>query len=415
MSIGLQLLNATIINQARAAFRQMPDNLFLPEERHAYDFILGYWRNHQSLPTPSVLAENGIRLPVADAPVGYYLERARNRAIYNRVAEAFADDSRLRSLLAQRDIGGVVKAVRDLNIDLGTFPETNNDVQNAVEGAAVVREGYESSQQVTGLRGITYGWEPLDELTQGAMPGTVTTLVARPNMGKSYFLIRMANAAWRAGHSVLFVSMEMSNLQTTRRAIGLLAGISPDLILRGRLSERDRQIFHETVKSVGYGALFHMVSGGFHKSVLDIDLLISKYQPDAVYVDGSYLLRPEKPDARRARWENMAEVQEGIQKLALKWNRPIIQTVQFNRDAKDKSKGDLATIGRTDIIGQVSAVVLGLFHGEGVNETIRRRVKILKNRDQVLGEFETHYLFNPLNFNWIPDGGSDAPALEWAV
>jgi replicative DNA helicase len=247
------------------------------------------------------------------------------------------------------------------------------------------------------------------------MPGTVTTLVARPNMGKSYFLIRMANSAWRAGHSVLFVSMEMPNLQTGRRSIGMLARINPDLIRRGRLSERDQQIFRETVAGVGNGAPFHMVSGSFCESVLDIDLLVGENQPDVVYIDGSYLLWPEKQDGRQARWERMAEVGEGIQRLALKWNRPIIQTVQFNRDAKGKSKGGLDTIGGTDIVGQVSSVVLGLFPGEGVNETIRRKIKIMKNRDQALAEFETHYFFNPPNFDWIPDGGSDAPALEWAV
>ena len=77
-----------------------------------------------------------------------------------------------------------------------------------------------------GPRGVTYGWEPLDELTQGAMPGTVTTLVARIGMGKSYFLIRMANSAWQAGNSVLFVSMEIC--PTSRPAAGRW-GSSPAL------------------------------------------------------------------------------------------------------------------------------------------------------------------------------------------
>jgi replicative DNA helicase len=268
---------------------------------------------------------------------------------------------------------------------------------------------------IDGPRGVTYGWEPLDELTQGAMPGMVTTLVARPSMGKSYFLIRMANSAWRAGHSVLFVSMEMPKLQTTRRAIGLLAGISPDLILHGRLSERDRQIFCETAKSVDYGAPFHTVSGAFHKSVLDIDLLIGEYQPDVVYIDGSYLLGPEKPDCHRARGENMVEVGEGIQNLALKWNRPIIQTVQFSRDTEDKTKARLENVGGTDIVSQASSVVLGLFPGQGQYENVRRTVKILKNRDQALGEFETNYLFNPPNFDWVVGQGDGTTDPEWQL
>jgi len=268
---------------------------------------------------------------------------------------------------------------------------------------------------IDGPRGVTYGWQPLDELTQGALPGTVTTLVARPNMGKSYFLIRMANSALRAGHSVLMVNMDMPNLQTGRRAIGLLAGLNPDLIRRGRLSPWGQEIFHETVEAIGYGAPFHMVSGSFHKGVTDIDLLIGEFQPDVVFIDASYLLWPEKKDGRRARWENMAEVGEAVQKLALKWNRPIIQTVQFNRDTEDKTKAGLENIGGTDNIGQVSSVVLGLFPGEPPNETVRRVVKILKNRDQALGEFQTNYLFNPPNFDWVVGQGDGTTDPEWQL
>jgi hypothetical protein len=144
-----------------------------------------------------------------------------------------------------------------------------------------------------------------------------------------------------------------------------------------------------------------MVSGSFCKSVLDIDLLVGEYQPDVVYIDGTHLLWPEKQDGRQARWERMAEVGEGIQELALKWNRPIIQTVQFNREG-------------TDIVDQVSSVVLGLFPGDSPDETTRRKIMIMKNRDRALGEFETNFLFNPPNFDWIMGNGPASP-LEWAV
>src|SRR5262245_20085214 len=89
----------------------------------------------------------------------------------------------------------------------------------------------------------------------------------------------------------------------------------------------------------------------------------------------------------------MAKAGEGIQELALKWNRPIIQTVQFNREG-------------TDIVEQVSSVVLGLFPGDSPHETTRRKIKIMKNCDQALGEFEINFHFKPPNFDWIMGGSA---------
>jgi len=42
-------------------------------------------------------------------------------------------------------------------------------------------------------------------------------------------------------------------------------------------------------------------------------------------------------------------------------------------------------------------------------------VKILKNRDQALGEFQTNYLFNPPNFDWVAEQGDGTTDPEWQL
>ena len=48
---------------------------------------------------------------------------------------------------------------------------------------------------------------------------------------------------------------------------------------------------------------------------------------------------PDSPKWR-SRWENLADVGEAIKGLALSRNRPIVQTVQFNRQKKSTETGD---------------------------------------------------------------------------
>jgi len=59
----------------------------------------------------------------------------------------------------------------------------------------------------------------LDSVTGGIRPQELTTLAARPAVGKSAMALQIALNAVRQGKKVLFFSAEMNDVQLTERLI----------------------------------------------------------------------------------------------------------------------------------------------------------------------------------------------------
>jgi replicative DNA helicase len=258
----------------------------------------------------------------------------------------------------------------------------------------------------------------LDAATDGWQNGDLITLVGRPGRGKTFLLLKQAHAAWNAGKSVLFVSMEMTDLQIARRFVGLHTGYNPNFLKLGQLSSDIVPRLHQQVDEMKRGAPFTMVAGNFKKSVESVRGLAEQLCPDIIYVDASYLLSPEKKrQGSSGRRESVSDVVEELASLAKSFNRPVVQTVQFNRNAeRSRVRGDdedsdknplshlsLAKIGETDVIGQTSSVVLGIELGDRPHEATQRYLGILKGREGEQGHWKINYRFSPVDLSIITE------------
>ena len=70
--------------------------------------------------------------------------------------------------------------------------------------------------------GAPYGVPDLDRMTRGMHAGHLTIVAARPSMGKSAFGLAASLSAAKAGHAVLFISLEMSAEELAERALANL-------------------------------------------------------------------------------------------------------------------------------------------------------------------------------------------------
>ena len=102
-------------------------------------------------------------------------------------------------------------------------------------------------------------------------------------------------------------------------------------------------------------APFYVVDGNLAATVEDIWALARQLKPDAIFIDGAYLVKHPK---ERDRYRRVAENAE-LMKSELAALAPTVCSWQFAKSAakKNKKQGekpDLEDIGYTDAIAQVS-------------------------------------------------------------
>lgn len=402
MTVGAQLLRALVESRSRNIIRGLSVDLFIDDERPAFNFIDRHYRRYGDLPTIEALRDNGFPLIPAGDTVEYYAERTRDRAI-GRVLQ----DQHPQFIEAMRG-GNVEAAGLILETMIASYRHYSNQndtvhLRGAVEQAV---DDFQLAKLTPGIRGVTTGLEYLDDATGGIAQGDVWSIVARPGMGKSYFMILMAMAAWAEGYSVLFVTMEMTVLQMARRFIGMRLGVNPDQIRRGLSDMFVENMMGEVLQESIDGSPFYLVSGDLNKSVRDVDALTQEYSPDIVFVDAAYLLDPDNKSGRHAKHQALQDVLKGIKSVAMGRDRGIVISVQFNREGA--KKGALENIGGSDWIGQISSVVLSMAPGIVPHEETRRLYSILKNREARGGQkFETNFLFSPFSMEFLHEVRKD--------
>lgn len=394
MADGLSTISALLREGGRSGVRALKRELFVPEEHAAYDLLVSYYRQHGELPTPEVFQRSGIQLPQTDSAFSYFLEELHRRAIHN-VSRHFHGE--LSEALRARDTNRLVELTRQMSMQVGSLRAESN-VQTAGRVVADVIEDYITVHNRADLRGITLGWGPMDELTAGGQGGDLIIFLARRGIGKTYALIRMALAAWNAGQSVLFVTMEMTDVQIVRRMVAMRAGLNPDLVRRGVLSTRALARLRQTANLFRSNEAppFWLLPGNFSKSTGDVDNLVQEFRPDIVYIDGSYLLKPVQQNMR-ARWEVQAQIHEELKmQTALGRNVPVVCSVQVNREGARAKKATDGIAAGSDAIEQLASIMVLMGKGSGPHSEDRRKMTIIKNRDGPPGVFTIHFEFNPL-------------------
>jgi len=424
------LLSALRKSGSRTALEEVPEAYFTPDELPTFQWLKDYVRQYRAFPNPVTFRrETGEATVITQEPLPYYLNRARQRALYSLLTPIY---SSFREAMTDRKPDDAVRLFEEgvalaRQIDGGK----KGGLMSLKQAVQLTMDDYEEAHMTPGLRGITTGWPYFDDITDGHQNGDVNTFVARPGRGKTQLLLKQAHGSWKAGHKVLFVSNELGGIQLTRRILGIDAQINPKFFRKGELTTRCRVPLDASLHAIDESNVpFDIVVGSFRKSVPAIRALAEELMPDIIYVDASYLLTPEKKrGGSGGRREVVSDVIEELKMVALDLNRPVVQSVQFNRQAKkpirkeaeeaDDDKNPLShlsleTIGETDVIGQVSSLVVGIDLGKEPHESDRRLMGFLKGRDGETGWWEVNYDFHRMNFDIITPriGHNGGPPIE---
>jgi replicative DNA helicase len=333
----------------------LPDN-FRDKEKRVFEFLTEHAGEYGILPQPETV-ERSLELSFPDypnEPIEYWITRLRVRQESRLIADG---TNSVRELLnegklaeARSVLKSTVSEIEVINPSSQLFP-----LHELGKG---VLEDTKDRQMSGGIKGISFGIPYMDEVTDGAQGGDSIAICGRPGSGKTYVLSKAVVAGYQQHKVPMVVTMEMSAKQLARRQLGLLEQVSVTQIRLGRLSHWGEQKLRNGIVSLenahNDGHPFYILQGNLMTTVEDVGNFAKEMRPDALYVDGAYLMMSNLKFG--SKWERISHTAEYLKSLALTLDIPVISTYQFNR----KGGGSLANIGGADSVGQLASIVIGI-------------------------------------------------------
>jgi replicative DNA helicase len=339
-------------NRVREFFQINPSDL-KDTERQVFNFIKAHFREYGKLPSLELaISKTIIEPPLGDEPFGYYYKEFTNNLLYSKLTYLVPE---LDKLLRRKDIPTAVLKVREFLTETESVRlNSNADIKTMSDLGRALLEFIDKYRLKGGLIGVQSGWPTLDKATGGFQKGDIFVILARVKQGKSLVLLFMASVAHLVGYVPLFISMEMSALQTAKRYYAWRTGISMKYIKTGRVSSLSEYDIRNIVEDMKSSHPFYFVEGQFRKTIDDITGLIHGLKPDIVYIDAAYLIQSTSSN-RLAKWERVTEIIESLKTAAMTCDIPIVVTFQLTRESmKSKDKG-FEHVHLSDAIGQVAS------------------------------------------------------------
>lgn len=415
-SLGLDYIAAACAEGKVDAFVGAGDikHLFHSEsEQAALAYVSEFVMSHGALPQPETVGvHTGAMVMVPQEPASYYLEHLGRRHIEVTLRNASKECVPYMKTGPEKDPDKALDIMANavFQLSLQSMDAQILDFRNAREAvlAAYI-------QQITAgtVTGVETGWPTLDEMMAGAQPGDLISYVARPGMGKTWSLLYSAHHAWQnQGKVPLVVSLEMPAIQVQQRMTALYSHIPASGLKTGFLTTAEEAKMKSDLLDLGNADQpFWLVDGQMSVTIEDLLMIARMLKPDAIYVDGAYML--EHPDPRLNKWAKVGEVAGFLKKqLAMGLKVPVFASWQLNRESTKLKKGQLPgveNIGDSDEIGRLSSVVLGLFEDKTPESIHTRLVHVLKGREGEVGQFRHRWDFIGMDFREV---GQESPVEE---
>jgi replicative DNA helicase len=393
-----------------------PDHLF-DEGQKVFNYLREHYGKYGKLPdVATVETDTKIDIPeLADIaePVDYYIDRIKQRALDKLAAE------QTKKQLEALDSNDANKAIEEAQTLLSQVSKQNlagEIIDDWIAGVDERVAEYEELKKFPGgVTGVPTPWTGINDLTQGMNQGDFWIIVGRPGTGKTWHLTKMSVHAWVSGFHPLIISMEMSRQRMKRRMDAVYARVAYYDFKRGKLGMHIEDQYKEAMESLKGQNPLNIVSRKRVKTTADVSILIEQVQPDVVFIDGIYKLRPGGGTRNRAHWEQTMETVDEIQEIALDKEVPILGTTQFSRaqvkKGKSTTKAGLEDMAFADAIAMNADVILALLSSTELKANDELILKLLKNREDDTKAFTSKFDLNAMDFDqtgeWDDGMGDD--------
>ena len=265
------------------------------------------------------------------------------------------------------------------------------------------------------ITGVPTGFGKLDEMTGGMQPGDLVILAARPSMGKTAFVLNLAQnaAVTQARHQnlaederparfpVLIFSLEMSAAQLIERMLCSEARIDASKLRAGRMVEHEFRELVQAADRLHKAPLF--IDDSAAPTILEIRARSRRFRQDRtifppnaegkrgplgmIIVDYLQLARGGK-GRYDIREQDMVDISRGLKGIAKELEVPVIALSQLNRgvDSRADHRPQLSDLRESGAIEQDADVIMFIYREERYATTDEERKKHAGEAEIILGK-----------------------------
>lgn len=258
-----------------------------------------------------------------------------------------------------------------------------------------------ASRMKGSVTGIPTGFIDLDYKTSGFQPSDLILIAARPSMGKTAFVLNIAQyMAFHNDVTVAVFSLEMSKEQLVNRLLSLESKVDSQAIRTGNLSDDDWAKLIEGAGTIGKSNLIIDDTPGI--SISDLRSKCRKYKLEnnlgIVMIDYLQLMTgSKKTDSRQ---QEISDISRSLKELARELNVPVVALSQLSRavEQRPEHRPMLSDLRESGAIEQDADVVMFLYRDDYYNKDSDMKgiaeVIIAKQRNGPIGT---------VNLVWLPN------------
>jgi len=347
--ISLSFLYSTITNNDVDTLFKIKDNFLDPKEQQHIEFAQTYYAQYNKLPDVSTVETKfSVVIPTnSESPKYWYDEivsKYQEWVIEQAVINSAKNKKKALDLFQQ--------AIIDHNVEI------DGKVYDYSDGKRRIQD-YDARKGTGGITHISTGLTELDTFSLGYKRADLWTIGGREGIGKSWKLLRMADALdqWLIANNInkpiLIVSGEMDAIELEERLDAIRCELSYALLSKGALTRGQERLYKRYLN--GFNSNIRIVDS--FDNLKDVEYYMTLYKPAATFIDGSHLL------SSSYEWTEIAKVTSTMKKLTRNKKIPIINTTHLKAErGKSAEGGDLDDFAYTkgytrdsDIVGVMFA------------------------------------------------------------
>lgn len=258
-----------------------------------------------------------------------------------------------------------------------------------------------ASKQKGAVTGIPTGFIDLDRQTAGLQPSDLILIAARPSMGKTAFVLNLAQYITIHEHLCAAIfSLEMSKEQLVNRLFALESRVDAQKLRTGDLQEADWENLIEGAGKIGESKLIIDDTPGISISQLRSKCRKYKMEFGLSIIIIDYLQLMTGSGKSESRQQEISDISRSLKALARELNVPVVALSQLSRAVEQRPdhRPMLSDLRESGAIEQDADVVMFIYRDDYYNHDTE-----LKGVSEIIVAKQRNGPIGTIELTWLPE------------